>query len=150
MGEMAVELPDVGGNPYAAFAVELSAVVVSAFVAAVVGSYDNHPLLVEMGFAILYSLPDEAHQLVGLADVAVHVSTVAEEMEAGVGIPQINPAEVGGVTPDTLGGLVADNGVDAGNVQLVGAWRETRFVELVAVVNVVDGQVAGFGLSRSD
>lgn len=71
-------------------------------------------------------------------------------MEAGVGIPQINPAEVGGITPDTLGGLVADNGVDAENVQLVGAWRETRFVELVAVVNVVDGQVAGFGLSRSD
>ena len=150
VGEMRVHAAHVGRNPHSAFAVALSAMAVTVVGASVVGGYNHHPLLIEVGFAIFHGVPNLLELGIGALHIIVHKVAVAIEMESRVGVPQIHPREVGGIGADTFGSFFAHQRVDVENVQFVLFGPEVDGVEFKSVGNIVDFQVAGLRFALAD
>ena len=145
--ELCVAFLEVGGHPYCAFACRLPAVVVSVVAAPVVGNDYHEPFFVVVLFAVFYRFPNVAQQRVGGRYAPVAVFAVAFDVEGVVGVPQVDPVEVGGIGAYVLGGLGAHVGVDVEDVEVARFVGEVGLVVVVAVEHVVNLEVACLGLA---
>ena len=141
---------DIGRYPGSTFAPGLPSVTVTILSASVIGCNNNHPFFIKVRFAVLDGFPDTGNLIVGLPDIFVEESPVSGNMPSVVGVPQINPAQVGRLFTDTFCGILRYLFIYIEDMQILLLFRKTDCIQVVTVFYIIYFKIVCFLLPFPD